>query len=872
VKLLCRWLLPASLLCFLPLLALAGGSGLNVLVVVNQNSTNSVQLGNYYCEKRHVSSQNYLRINWSGGNADWTIADFTNYLLNPLLGMVSAGGLTNQVDYVLLSMDIPYRITQGGPAETCGVNSTTAALFYGFKPDFAVPDNNPPSCNLPLNSSNSYAGRESVYRSSPPDTAPTNALLAMMLTSSNLAQAIAIVDQGVASDGTFPNQTVILGNNQNDPFRSVRHVLFDDAIFNTRLRSNYSMTRDNSSQPYGTTNLLGYQNGMYQFAISPNTFIPGAIADSLTSFGGIIFLPNDHTTLLSFLTAGASGSYGTVIEPCAHLEKFPSPQVYFYQARGFSLAECYYQSITNPYQGLLIGEPLAAPFARPAAGAWNLPTNLLLSGVTNLSLHFNAADSLHPLQQVDLFLDGAFLQTLTNIPALHNDILYVTLAGYPTNLVVPPNATLQTLASSLTAALNQPAYSNATRVEAFLHGDRIELRALDPATPGAELSLSVSNSPGTAGALTSFIAASGTNLLDTIATGIRLDYVLTNTPNFGDYLQFVAIKTNGQVVAVSVTNSVSGATLSQFAHSLFEAVNANPNLQGSDGVTVENINMHEDWAPYGVYPTNDYSGEFNVRARGPGWAAAQVRVCLSGSPTFIVQPSGTNALNTNVDDLRARAHLYITAGMTNLQLSFAFNTLTQANGFHQLTAVAYEGSHVRTQARITQGIQVSNAPLAATFSTLLGGTNTALEATLQFAVVSNTNNIRKIELFSTGGSLGSVSNQSTAPFAVAASYLGIGLHPFYAVVTANTGVQYRTETKWFRIIGPDLAFPVSLVTPPPTIWWPATAGRGYDVLTMTSPGSPMQLTASLTPSNCAATWVDTNPPVPQRFYRVRTSN
>ena len=31
----------------------ASGSGLNIVVVVNQNSTDSVQLGNYYCEKRN---------------------------------------------------------------------------------------------------------------------------------------------------------------------------------------------------------------------------------------------------------------------------------------------------------------------------------------------------------------------------------------------------------------------------------------------------------------------------------------------------------------------------------------------------------------------------------------------------------------------------------------------------------------------------------------------------------------------------------------------------------------------------------------------------------------------------------------------------
>ena len=71
------------------------------------------------------------------------------------------------------------------------------------------------------------------------------------------------------------------------------------------------------------------------------------------------------------------------------------------------MAECYYQSVTNPYQGLLLGEPLAAPFAQPASGSWsNLPANALLSGTTNLSLQFNAADANHPVQQVDLFVDG----------------------------------------------------------------------------------------------------------------------------------------------------------------------------------------------------------------------------------------------------------------------------------------------------------------------------------------------------------------------------------------------------------------------------------------------------------------------------------
>src|SRR5258706_7039416 len=114
--------------CALALNLHGGGSGLNTVIVVNRNSSNSCELGNYFREKRYVPPENVLRIDWPGGNTSWTSNDFQTSLLIPLQGMLAARQLTNQMDYIVLSMDIPFQTSSAS-----GVNSTTAALFYGLK-------------------------------------------------------------------------------------------------------------------------------------------------------------------------------------------------------------------------------------------------------------------------------------------------------------------------------------------------------------------------------------------------------------------------------------------------------------------------------------------------------------------------------------------------------------------------------------------------------------------------------------------------------------------------------------------------------------------------------------------------------------------
>jgi len=203
-------------------------AGLNVVVVVNQNSTNSVQLGNYYCERRGVPPQNLLRINWTGGNINWTRSDFE---ANPAqfrsLPCFRAAASPTRWITSSCPWTFPFQVTASN-----GINSTTAALFYGFKTDDCT-TNCPagtPGCNLPAASSNAYAASEGIFRQTPPIAAGSNSWLVTMLTSSNLAQAQAIIDRGVASDGASPTQTVWLAKSS-DTARNVRYLEFDNTIF-----------------------------------------------------------------------------------------------------------------------------------------------------------------------------------------------------------------------------------------------------------------------------------------------------------------------------------------------------------------------------------------------------------------------------------------------------------------------------------------------------------------------------------------------------------------------------------------------------------------------------------------------------------------
>lgn len=850
--------------------AQAGGSALHVAVVVNSHSADSMALGNYYRERRQLAPQNIVRISWTGSRTDWTRSQCQNLLVNPLLTALTERRLAGQIRFVVLSMDIPYRVIDGRD-----VNSTTSVLFYGFKTNDWRSSG---ACRISPEGNNPYFATELAFDSLPASTNGPR-FLATMLTAELLAEAMRTVDRGVASDSAFPTQTVLL-QKTTDSARNVRFPNFDNAILDMQLNGLFPLIATNSNQTSGLSDLLGMQTGLARFDVTQDTFVPGAMADSLTSYGGCLFEPCGQTNLLAFLRAGATASYGTVVEPCNYTEKFPDPSVYFYQARGFTIAECCYQGLASPYQGVLVGEPLAAPFARPGIGTWGFQNSHaapatgirppdgvglheapppseppVLVGPTHLSLQFLAADATRPLQQVDLFVDGVLACTVTNLPPAEGNTLSIGIGPTVFDWAVPAGAALESLTTNLAALINSG--SNATLVAATAVGDRLELASLLPGRSGEEVSLTGIQSQGSAPALTTFVRPATPRFIDSAARPWRF-YTIDATAAEGDVLRCTLIKTNGDNITVGATNQPAGTTAS-LVRQVLQQVNDSPMLHGPDGVSAEDI-----------FVMSDNLVSFFLYARSPGLAAAQIECAWTAPDHFQMDPSAPVRLNENGPDLAPRNHLYLTAGSTNLDLTFPFDTTAYPDGHHELTAVAYEGSSVRTPTRATARVRIRNTPLEATLRCPVGQTEFAVEAAVPFDVMANRMDIDRIELFGTGGWLAGMTNSQTAAFALPGTELGAGQHSVVAVVTASDGARYQTAPFKFRLIGPEVPVTATISPTPPTLFWTSVYGRTYEVLEGATATSIGDVAATITASSTGVTsWRIPTPLVTARFYRVR---
>ena len=222
----------------------------------------------------------------------------------------------------------------------------------------------------------------------------------------SVSEVVAALRRSAAADGTRPDGTIYFLENR-DVRSTTREWAFDSAV--AALRELGVTARvENGVLPQGRRDVLGALLGAADFdwSAAHNVILPGAICEHLTSTGGMLQEGSEQTPCTVFIRYGAAGTSGTVTEPYALQEKFPTAFLHAHYAHGCSLAEAYYQAVAGPYQLLILGDPLCQPWARrPTPMLTGMAAGATVKDTVKLQPGARHPDNA-PLARIALYVDG----------------------------------------------------------------------------------------------------------------------------------------------------------------------------------------------------------------------------------------------------------------------------------------------------------------------------------------------------------------------------------------------------------------------------------------------------------------------------------
>lgn len=348
----------------------------NVLVVINDASPASVQIGEYYARKRAIAPDHIVRI--STATTD-TIAraDYGKTIEQPIGQWLTKQRLLDRALYIVLTKGVPLRIdgTLGADGTTASVDSELTLLYrrlVGTPVGIAGHVPNP-----------YYLDQKKVSDAKFFSRASSDIYLVTRLDGFTVDDVLKLIDRGSApsTDGKIVlDQRGSLIDAGGDQWLAAAADRLRQSGAGDRVVLEMTKALAVTDGP-----VLGYYswgsndpaNRLRHFGFQ---FVPGAIAGLFVSTDGRTFteppadwvpgVATDKRGLgMQSLTGdlirdGITGVAGHVSEP--YLDATIRPQILFpaYLA-GFNLAESFY--LAMPYLGwqtVVIGDPLCAPFPR----------------------------------------------------------------------------------------------------------------------------------------------------------------------------------------------------------------------------------------------------------------------------------------------------------------------------------------------------------------------------------------------------------------------------------------------------------------------------------------------------------------------------
>ncbi len=356
------------------------------LLLVNKNSQPSLLAANTFAALRMVPKRNMVHLDIPesayGGTATVTPEEFTQLIWEPANAIARERGIDGQILAWVYSVDFPIRVkTDANDRKQMSVGGLTfmrnkvpaldlvekgkylSKLFAGANQRLKI--------SLPAFSLGMHKDGLGADAKVPPEAAYLQSglgegmpLPSMMLgyigeKGTDIQAVVESLARGKASDYRGMRKGIYFVTS--DDVRSkCREPQYAPAVAELKLHGVEATVTTNF--PAGAENVMGVLVGSEK--VSPSeikSFAPGAMAEHLTSWSAEFQKPQTKTT--EWIKAGATSSAGVVVEPYSNPDKFPSARFYVHYASGCTLLESFYQSIACPLQSLLLGDPLARPYA-----------------------------------------------------------------------------------------------------------------------------------------------------------------------------------------------------------------------------------------------------------------------------------------------------------------------------------------------------------------------------------------------------------------------------------------------------------------------------------------------------------------------------
>lgn len=344
-------------------------------VVVHTNDPHSLQAAQYYVQRRQIPPENvfYLSLPLADAISQTDALFFHQQLLQQIVQREVQTGI--RIQALALMWKRPFQVGFYRP-ETVStgfifgpVTSMTSALANGSVID------PPGSSHFNAPTPHYYFDTNSIR-----PVQDHGLRLAMMIGGDDFDERQVLIDRGVQSDFSFPQGSAYYVTT--DEFfarcfrdawnlNSKRYWNRSDGIlslFNStcEVANSHPTDFDAPSPVTGMSSLLFHFMGDdYVPQWWSNQYLPGALGDNVTSYGGWPDAPILHTNcfLLTEMSNGLTGCYGQVIEGGAIPQKYSQPGVvirrYF---EGATAVEAYWKSVQSPQEGVFVGDPLARPF------------------------------------------------------------------------------------------------------------------------------------------------------------------------------------------------------------------------------------------------------------------------------------------------------------------------------------------------------------------------------------------------------------------------------------------------------------------------------------------------------------------------------